>query len=152
MINDCLPAYLQKDIKIRQWVMLSKRVYFHLNGNFLMGAPVKFAYMPIVRIFKIRHSTENLATFWGTNSDCQAVWPDWAIYWTLGKFLKPLATINLPKSPTFLGIFCKVVKIFHFPVKSFLGNFYRHWAIFFLVTMLPRDLLRRRCGIGLVQW
>ena len=29
------------------------------------------------------------------------VWPDWAIYWTFGNFLKPLATINLPKSPTF---------------------------------------------------
>ena len=38
--------------------------------------------------------------------------PDWAIYWTLGKFLKPLGTINLPKSPTFLGNFCKgVIKI-----------------------------------------
>ena len=42
------------------------------------------------------------------------VWPDWAIYWTLGKFLKPLATINLPKSPTFLGDFCKGAKIYHF--------------------------------------
>ena len=31
------------------------------------------------------------------------VWPDWAIYRTLGNFLKPLAAINLPKSPTFLG-------------------------------------------------
>ena len=28
------------------------------------------------------------------------VWPDWAIYWTLGNFLKPLATIYLPKSLT----------------------------------------------------
>ena len=53
-----------------------------------------------------------------------AVWPDWAIYWTLGNFSKPLATINLPKSPTFLGN-C------HFLVKSFLGNFYGHLAIFF---------------------
>ena len=40
----------------------------------------------------------------------ESVWPDLAIYWTLGKFLKPLATINLPKSPTFLGNFCKGVK------------------------------------------
>ena len=56
-----------------------------------------------------------------------SVWPDWAIYWTLDKFLKPLATINLPKSATFLGNFCKGVKILHF---SFLGNFYRHLAIF----------------------
>ena len=27
-------------------------------------------------------------------SGCLAVWPDLAIYWTLGKFLKHLATIN----------------------------------------------------------
>ena len=36
----------------------------------------------------------------------QPVWPDW----TLGKLLKPLATINLPKSHTLLGNFCKGVK------------------------------------------
>ena len=38
---------------------------------------------------------------------------DWAIFCTLGNFLMPLATINLAKSPTFLGNFCKVVKIYH---------------------------------------
>ena len=48
----------------------------------------------------------------------------------LGNFLKPLATINLAKSPTFLGNFCKGVKIYIFLVKSFLGNFYRHLALF----------------------
>ena len=37
-----------------------------------------------------------------------------AIFWTLGSFLKPLATINWPKYPTFLGKFCKGVKIFNF--------------------------------------
>ena len=58
------------------------------------------------------------------------VWPDWAIYWTLGNFSKPLAIINLPKSPTFLGNFCKGVKSFLCLVKSFLGNFYRHLTIF----------------------
>ena len=56
--------------------------------------------------------------------------PDWAIYWNLGKCIKPLATINLRKSPTFLGNFCKGVKIYHFSMKSFLGNFYIHLAIF----------------------
>ena len=45
--------------------------------------------------------------------------------------LKPLATINLPKSSTFFCNFCKGVKIYHFLVKSFFGNFYRHLAIFF---------------------
>ena len=66
-----------------------------------------------------------------------AVWPDWAIYWTLGNFLKPLAKINLPKSPTFLGNFCKGVKIFHFSSKIILGNFYRHLAIFSGHTVQP---------------
>ena len=46
----------------------------------------------------------------------QAEWPDWAIYLTLGNFLKPLATINLPKSPKFLGNFCSEII---FVVKSF---------------------------------
>ena len=36
--------------------------------------------------------------------------PDWAIYWTLGNFSKPLAAISLPKSTTLLGNFCKGVK------------------------------------------
>ena len=35
----------------------------------------------------------------------------------LGNFLKPLATINLPKSPTFLGTICKGVKIYHFSIE-----------------------------------
>ena len=39
--------------------------------------------------------------------------PDWAIYYTLVNFLKPVVTIILPKSPTFLGKFCKGVKIIH---------------------------------------
>ena len=56
------------------------------------------------------------------------VWPDWAIYCTLGNFSKPVATIILP---TFLGNFCKAVKIFIVPVKSFLGNFFRHLVNFY---------------------
>ena len=59
------------------------------------------------------------------------MWPDWAIYWTLGNLLKPLATINLPKSPTFLGNFSNEVKIFHFSNETFFGNFNTHLAIFF---------------------
>ena len=47
-----------------------------------------------------------------------------------GPFLKALATKNLPKSPTFLGNFCKGVKIYHFSSVIILGNFYRHLAIF----------------------
>ena len=58
------------------------------------------------------------------------VLPDWAIIRTLGNFSKPLATINSPKSPTFLGIFSYGSKSLIFLVKSFLGNFYRHLATF----------------------
>ena len=37
---------------------------------------------------------------------------------------------NFPKIPTFLGIFGNVSKSIIFLVKSFLGHFYRHLAIF----------------------
>ena len=59
------------------------------------------------------------------------MWPDWAIHWTLGNFLNPLATIILPKSFTFLCNFCIGIKIFIFSSEIILGNFYRHLAIFF---------------------
>ena len=49
--------------------------------------------------------------------DTNAVWPDVAIYWTLGYFLKPLAKINLPKSLTFIGNFCKGVEMYHFSIE-----------------------------------
>ena len=66
----------------------------------------------------------------------QAVWPDWAIYWTWGNFLKPLATFNLPKSPTLLCNFCKGVKNYHFSSEIIFrqllwtfGNFFwSHWS------------------------
>ena len=56
--------------------------------------------------------------------------PDWVIYWTLGNFSKPLATIKLPKSSPFLDNFWKVSKSSIFLVKSFLGSFYRYLATF----------------------
>ena len=62
----------------------------------------------------------------------QTVLPDLAIYWTLGKFLKPLATIHLSKSRTVLGNFCEVVKICHISREIIFGQLlYRHLAIFF---------------------
>ena len=73
-------------------------------------------------------------------------WPDWVVCGTLDNFSKPLAAIYLPKSHTFLGDFCKGVKIFIFLVKSFLGNFYRNLAFFYWShcrskTKLQRELL-----------
>ena len=59
------------------------------------------------------------------------VWPYWAIYWTLGIFLKPFAAINWPKSSTFLGNFCKDVKICHFSSEIiFWATFIDIWRFF----------------------
>ena len=57
-----------------------------------------------------------------TSWPLSSVWPDSAIYWTLGNFSKPVATISLPKSPTFLGNFCKGVKISHFSSEIIFGQ------------------------------
>ena len=78
-----------------------------------------------IRVLYFRYSE---ICFWF--AALRSVWPDWAIFCTLGYFLKPLASINLPKSPTFLGIFCKGVYYLSFSGEIILGNFYRHLAIF----------------------
>ena len=67
----------------------------------------------------------------------------WQFIEILGKFLKPLATINLPKSPTFLGNFCKGVKTFNFSHEIILGIFIDIWR-FFLVTLILANFLTGR--------
>ena len=60
-----------------------------------------------------------------------SVWPDWAIYCTLGNFLKSVATIILPELPTFLGSFCKGVKRFHFSSEMIFGQLFTViWVLF----------------------
>ena len=63
------------------------------------------------------------------------VWQDWAIYWTLGNFLQPLATLNLPNSLTFLGNFYKGVKLYHISSEIILGQLLLTFGDFFLVTL-----------------
>ena len=53
----------------------------------------------------------------------------------LGNFLKPLATINLPKSPTVLGNFCAGAKIFNFSSEIFFGQLLWTFGDFSLVTL-----------------
>ena len=65
-----------------------------------------------------------------TSTHLHSVWPDWAIYWTLGKFLKRLATIYLPNLPHSLAIFVKVSKSIDFLVKSFWATFIDIWRFF----------------------
>ena len=79
-------------------------------------------------IFPTYNMTRSAANFFASRS--YAVWPDWAIYWNLGNFLKLLATINLSKSPTFLGNFCKGVKIYQSSSEIIFRQLW-HLAIFF---------------------
>ena len=65
------------------------------------------------------------------NQWSQTVQPDWEIYWTLGTVLKPLATINLPKFPTFLGNLCHGVKIYHFSNEMIFGQLLQTFGNFF---------------------
>ena len=53
-----------------------------------------------------------------------------------GQFLKPLATINLPKSPTVLGNFCVCTKSFNFSSEIILGIFYGDFSLVTLVVTL----------------
>ena len=48
-----------------------------------------------------------------------------------GPFLKPLATINLPKSLALLGNFCKGVKIFNFSSEIIFGQLLQTFGDFF---------------------
>ena len=67
--------------------------------------------------------------------------------------LKLLATFNLSKSPTFLGNFCKGVKIYHYSSEIiFRQNFIDIWR-FSLVTLLDSQVvshstLNFECTIG----
>ena len=65
-----------------------------------------------------------------------------AIYWTFGNFLKPLATINLPKSLTVLGNFCVGAKIFNFSSEIIFGLFLWTFGDFSLVTLVVSFHLR----------
>ena len=80
---------------------------------------------------------------------CRPSWPpvrpDWAIFCTLGNFFKPLATISLPKSLTFLGNFCKGVSIYQFSSEIIFGQLLQTFGDFYLVTLL------HNCSLSCVQ-
>ena len=50
---------------------------------------------------------------------CDQIWRFIGLW---GYISKPLATINLPKSPTFLGNFCKDVKIYNLSYEIIFGQ------------------------------
>ena len=53
-----------------------------------------------------------------------------------GQPLKPLATIHLAKSPTFLGNFFNGVKIYHFSSEIIFGQLLKTFGDFVLVTLV----------------
>ena len=104
----------------RWWAKNLTQILQHLNLHFL----------PMFCHFSCLSLSLSLCHMYSP-SYSHSVRPDWAIYWTLGNFSKPLATINLPNSLTFLGNFCKGVKIYHFSSDIIFGELYRYLAIFF---------------------
>ena len=60
-----------------------------------------------------------------------------------GQPFKALATINLPKSPTFLGNFCKGVKIIHFYSEINFRQLLKIFGDFYLVTLMVSKNLNR---------
>ena len=67
-----------------------------------------------------------------------------------GQLIEAFGTNEFAQISHSLRQFCKCVKIYHFVVKSFLGNFYRHLAIFFWSHCLSIKL-RLECFV-IVEW
>ena len=116
------PALMQ----IRQKIVILLALNLpHLNVHF---------YSWDSRIFYVFGAATFARTSW-------SVWPDWAIFCTLGNFFKPLETINLPKSLTFLGNFCKGVKILNFSSEIIFGQLLQTFGNFYLVTLVMMTTL-----------
>ena len=70
--------------------------------------------------------------------ESKRVWPDWVIY----RIFKAFGN----KSPTFLGNFCKGIKIFNFSSEIIFGNFNRHLAIFYW-----SHWSKQKCRVPLIE-
>ena len=99
----------------------SVREKFHSKSNY-------FLLWLRTQIFTLSLGTYKHSMFLSLSSKCDQIGQFIGLY---GNFSKLLATINSPKSSTFLAIFVKVLKSLIFLVKSFFGNFYRHLATFY---------------------
>ena len=109
-------------------------ILFRCSKNLECGDLCLLSFFLSLSLFLSQYLFLSRALSFITHIQCDQIG---AIYCTMGNFSKPLATIILPKSPTFLGNLCKDIKAFFFPVKSFLGKFYRHWATFFWSHCTP---------------
>ena len=67
-----------------------------------------------------------------------------------GQLLKLFATMNLPKSPTFLGNFSKGAKIIDFSNEIIFGQLLLTFGDFYLVTLVAGDILESAFTLFLV--
>ena len=88
-------------------INLLLNVVWRKDGNKEKGRLTMGQSQPLFGYFRLFNS--NNVSY---KASMLTVWPDGTIYWTLGNFIKPLATIILLKSPRFLGNFCEGVKIY----------------------------------------
>ena len=136
------PSWLQNQ---NGWLVESSAV-FYTTKLCLLITNMNISYLLWIDVIEQLHGANTAKRFaplktaklWVLCSS-QSVRPDWAIFCTLGKFLKPLATTNLPKSLTFLGNICKGVKSYHFYSEIIFGQFLQTFGEFFLVTLFPID-------------
>ena len=91
-LGNALLKYFHRGYILVNTTIVTCRVFTNLVHKFNMK------FQSLFKIFCIQCHRRIL---WLRNSRSPSVWPDWVIYWTLGNFSKPLATIILPKSPTF---------------------------------------------------
>ena len=108
---------------------------FPFLGNFCE----KFCRQDILKIVQSSHTDANNRSSYEVEASllfhcylgyyqCDQIWQ---FFWTLSIFSKPLATINLAKSLTFLGNFGKGVKIFNFSCEiMFRATFIDIWRFF----------------------
>ena len=67
-------------------------------------------------------------------SGMPAVWSDWAIYWTLVNFSRPVATIIFAQISHILRQFCKDIKIFNFYGEIIFGQIIQTFSNCLLVS------------------
>ena len=120
------------------WLLNCQRRFGYFESEcYAIHQPFYFAFYFNILLVYLKDTHEIIFLIWYIKNSANAsfclwsVWPDWAIYCTLGNLSKPVARIYLPKSPTFFAIFGKASKSFIFLVQSNLGNFYRYLATFY---------------------
>ena len=136
--------FLKKGLRVPSWVPWLKRFFFFLEYFLLFKHNSltfdRSAILPFFHQAKF-HLSFSLTIFYlfGVSNSNIFSWSVGlyqcdqigAIYLTLGNFLSLWQQLICPNLPHSLTIFVKVSKFIIFKVKSFLGNFWRHLAIFF---------------------